>query len=270
MPRHLKLYITGVVAASALALVVTTLVFPVDPRIGARLRGSWASPRDRWPRARVLDRRRPCSHPPCPVRMPRGTLVRRLDRDHLGIAACLGGPAAGAWVALLGTTEIREVRGRIPWYGTLANHAGIVLPDGRRRAGHDGARRAAALVTDLSTPLRPLRVHGVFFAAQRSLIVLRRCVVAFARASRSERVLIGDARSFAASLLGLAPIGWLMAQIYVDRRGGPACCSRCRCTRPASRTSNFIEMREMFTQTITALAGAVDKRDPFTSSTPGA
>ena len=24
--------------------------------------------------------------------------------------------------------ELREVRGRIPWYGTLANHAGIVLP----------------------------------------------------------------------------------------------------------------------------------------------
>ena len=32
---------------------------------------------------------------------------------------------------------------------------------------------------------------------------------------------------------------------------------------------NFIEMREMFTQTITALAGAVDKRDPFTGSTRG-
>jgi putative nucleotidyltransferase with HDIG domain len=28
---------------------------------------------------------------------------------------------------------------------------------------------------------------------------------------------------------------------------------------------NFIAMREMFTQTITALAGAVDKRDPYTS-----
>jgi putative nucleotidyltransferase with HDIG domain len=29
--------------------------------------------------------------------------------------------------------------------------------------------------------------------------------------------------------------------------------------------NNFIEMREMFTQTIRALSGAVDKRDPFTS-----
>ncbi len=34
MPRQLKLYITGVVAVGALALVVTTLVIPVDPLIG--------------------------------------------------------------------------------------------------------------------------------------------------------------------------------------------------------------------------------------------
>ena len=43
-------------------------------------------------------------------------------------ATILGGPTAGTWVALLGTTEIRELRGRMPWYGTLANHAGMMLP----------------------------------------------------------------------------------------------------------------------------------------------
>ena len=30
---------------------------------------------------------------------------------------------------------------------------------------------------------------------------------------------------------------------------------------------NYTEMREMFTQTISALAEAVDKRDPYTAST---
>ena len=34
MPRQLKLYITGVVAAGALALAVTTFVIPVNPLIG--------------------------------------------------------------------------------------------------------------------------------------------------------------------------------------------------------------------------------------------
>lgn len=42
-------------------------------------------------------------------------------------AWALGGPAAGAWVALLGTFEVRELRGRIPWYGVVANHAMMVL-----------------------------------------------------------------------------------------------------------------------------------------------
>ena len=39
-------------------------------------------------------------------------------------AMTLGGPAVGGWVAALGTTEMRELRGEIPWYGSLANHAG--------------------------------------------------------------------------------------------------------------------------------------------------
>ena len=42
-------------------------------------------------------------------------------------AWALGGPAAGVWVALLGTFEVRELRGRVPWYGVVANHAMMVL-----------------------------------------------------------------------------------------------------------------------------------------------
>jgi diguanylate cyclase (GGDEF)-like protein len=42
-------------------------------------------------------------------------------------AWALGGPAAGVWVALLGTFELRELRGRVPWYGVVANHAMMVV-----------------------------------------------------------------------------------------------------------------------------------------------
>ena len=64
---------------------------------------------------------------PFPVRMPRGTLVS-VAIAPIVAAMALGGPTAAGWVALIGTTEVREVRGRIPWYGTAANHAGVVLP----------------------------------------------------------------------------------------------------------------------------------------------
>ena len=38
----------------------------------------------------------------------------------------LGGPAAGAIVAMVSTIERRELR-EVPWYGTLANHAGLAF-----------------------------------------------------------------------------------------------------------------------------------------------
>ncbi len=62
-----------------------------------------------------------------PVKMPRGTLVSVSIAPILA-SIDLGGPAVGVWVAAIGSTELRELRGRIPWYGTLSNHAGLVLP----------------------------------------------------------------------------------------------------------------------------------------------
>jgi putative nucleotidyltransferase with HDIG domain len=77
-------------------------------------------------------------------------------------------------------------------------------------------------------------------------------------------VVRGEARSVASSLVSLAPIGWLMAQIYVL-----AAYASLLFALPLYMTrvayQSYTEMREMFTQTITALAEAVDKRDPFTS-----
>jgi len=77
-------------------------------------------------------------------------------------------------------------------------------------------------------------------------------------------VAIGDARGFAANLLALAPLAWLMALTYTIAWWATLLFALpLYTTRMAYR--RFVEMRDMFTQTIGALAGAVDKRDPFTS-----
>ena len=77
-------------------------------------------------------------------------------------------------------------------------------------------------------------------------------------------VIAGEARGTAASILSLAPIGWLMAQIYII-----AAWASLLFALPLYMTrlayQNYTEMREMFTQTIGALAEAVDKRDPYTA-----
>ena len=55
-----------------------------------------------------------------PIHVPRGSLVSVAAAPIIA-AAILGGPTAGAVVAAVGTIELRELRGRIPWYGVLYN-----------------------------------------------------------------------------------------------------------------------------------------------------
>ena len=62
-----------------------------------------------------------------PVRLPLGISAGRRIAPIVAAMSSVAQPSAG-WVAAIGTTEVREIRGTIPWYGTLANHAGIVLP----------------------------------------------------------------------------------------------------------------------------------------------
>ncbi len=80
-------------------------------------------------------------------------------------ATILGGPTAGAWVALIGTTEVRELRGRIPWYGTLCNHAAVVMP--AVVAGACDVRVRRARPSPSSDPMRFVAAMlggGVFLA----------------------------------------------------------------------------------------------------------
>jgi putative nucleotidyltransferase with HDIG domain len=183
-------------------------------------------------------------------------------------ATILGGPAAGAWVALIGTTEVREVRGRVPWYGTLSNHGGVVIPAAMAGLAmvpfgvpySDGVSVTQQLASPIGL-LAALVGGSVFLAINATLVAM---VVSLRTGQQVSSVIVGEARSVGTTVIGLAPIGWLMAQIYVISAWASLVFAvPLYMTRLAYQ--NFTDMREMFTQTITALAEAVDKRDPFTS-----
>jgi putative nucleotidyltransferase with HDIG domain len=77
-------------------------------------------------------------------------------------------------------------------------------------------------------------------------------------------VISSDSQETAFSSLALAPLGWLMAVVYsVQWWATLLFALPLFTTRQVSQRS--VEMREMFTQTIGALAEAVDKRDPYTA-----
>jgi hypothetical protein len=162
-------------------------------------------------------------------------------------------------VALIGTTELREARGRVPWYGTAANHAGVVLPAlvGGVIADMIRGTSAVAFVTFVST----MAGAGVLFLLN---LVITSFVVAY-RSNQSVRVVaMGDWRGISGNAMALAPLAWLMAQMYsIGWWASLLFALPLYTTRVAYH--RFVEMREMFTQTIGALAEAVDKRDPYTS-----
>jgi len=268
MPRSLKVYIAGVVTLSAVALVVATFVFPTDPRIALRLSGQGESGLGHpsnlelalgvgfWTLLTLVTSA-------LPVKLPRGT-QQAVAMAPLVAAMALGGPAVGGWVAAIGTTELRELRGRIPWYATLVNHAGAALP-----VVVAGVVRA--VIVAIASPGADLNFVVDFFATVAGATVLFALntiiaggVLALRTGQSFSTVISGDSRDTAINSLGLAPLGWLMSVVYSIQWWATVLFALpLYTTRMASQ--RFVEMREMFTQTIGALAEAVDKRDPFTA-----
>jgi HD-GYP domain-containing protein (c-di-GMP phosphodiesterase class II) len=256
MTRSLQLYIAGLVVISTVLLITTSSAFGADPAIAINFMGDEAVSQPEIVLGIVFWIVVTLFASALPVRMPRGMLVAVSIAPVLA-ALSLGGPAVGTWVALIGTTEVREIRGRIPWYGTVANHAGMIPP----------AVGAGLVIAAVGHGSLLIELVGIMLGAI-VLLVLNLLVVSGLLTIRTgqplRQLLLTDPRNFAASLIALAPLAWLMAQMYTL-----AWWASLLFALPLYTTRlayhNFIEMREMFTQTITALAGAVDKRDPYTS-----
>jgi HD-GYP domain-containing protein (c-di-GMP phosphodiesterase class II) len=266
MQRSLKIYIVGVVTASVFALVFATFVFPGESRIALSISGANGAgqPTDLeyvlgiafWILLTLVTSA-------LPVGLPRGT-QQAVSLAPLVASMALGGPAVAGWVAAVGTTELRELRGTVPWYGTLVNHAGIALP---LIAG--GVVRVAivaglspggdtSLIVDFAATVAGAMVFFVLNTA------IAGGVVALRTGQSIGAVIAGDSRDTAFNSVGLAPLGWLMAVVYSIQWWATLLFALpLYTTRMASQ--RFVEMRDMFTQTIGALAAAVDKRDPFTA-----
>jgi putative nucleotidyltransferase with HDIG domain len=260
MPKSLRFYIASVVATGAVALVVATFVFPAKPDVALRLfTDPTSTPTELelvlgivfWTALALVGSA-------LPVQLPRGTVQAVAIAPILG-SLFLGGPAVAAWVAAIGTTEVREVRGRIPWYGTLANHAGLVIP-----AVAAGTLREMLLgywsgpFADFATAMLAAAVFISFN------LILASMLLGLRTGQPVLAVFVGDSRGIASSVIALAPLSWLMTVTYgVQWWATMLFAVPLYSTRLAYK--RFVEMREMFTQTIGALAAAVDKRDPFTA-----
>ena len=191
------------------------------------------------------------------VRMPGGTYV---DVGFAPVVAAmnLGGPIVAGVVALLGATQSRELRREVPWYGVLANHAGITGP------AMVGAY-LLSLAPSRSTAIVDFAATAVAACVFFSLNIFVSAVFAAAKNGEPIKKLARENAGAYLNMLALAPIAWLMAQMYVKAGWWAVLLFALPLYTTRLAYQRFVEVREMFTETVRSLAEAVDKRDPFTS-----
>jgi HD-GYP domain-containing protein (c-di-GMP phosphodiesterase class II) len=201
------------------------------------------------------------------VRMPGGAVVDVGVAPVLA-ASILGGPQAAVVVSVIGTLEWREVRGLlpgkrggVPWYGTVYNHSSVLIPS---------VVVAWAYAIVIGPSFQPdLRSLVVLIGLGVVHVSINNFLTALAIALRENRsvrsVLVANVRQFGVSLAGLAPLAWLMAAMYVV--AGPIGVLPFAVPLYATRAGykKVVEIRDMFTQTVRSLAGAVDAKDPYTA-----
>jgi HD-GYP domain-containing protein (c-di-GMP phosphodiesterase class II) len=251
LPNQLKLVVLVVVVAAVSISGVCFIWFPLTHGIGG-----WAGVAF-WTAVVAVSAA-------LPVRMPGGALVN-VTTAPVVAAAALGGPIAGIVVAAVGTLEWREVRGLVkrggvPWYGTLYNHAESVIP----------AAVVGLICLSIDPAVEPslvslgiVAIAGVSYSGINT--VLTSLPISMLERKPVRAVAAGNLRQFGVSLAGLAPLAWLMAAMYVV--AGPIGILPFAVPLYATRVGykKVVEIRDMFTQTVRSLAGAIDAKDPFTA-----
>ncbi len=126
----------------------------------------------------------------------------------------LGGPTAAIWVAAIGSLEWRELSGRVPWYGVLANHAMIMIP-----AGLGGIVMAGLLQLGIgSDPQLGNLVALAAGAATFCVINMALAVLTvYVRAGRRPADALGISwRAIATMMTAESALAWVFAATYVS------------------------------------------------------
>jgi hypothetical protein len=258
MSRALKSYLATLVTSGIIVILVTGVVVPVDAHI--RL-GVLPAPNADillglafWTVVTLIASA-------LPMTMARGTVVTTSFAPLVAVMY-LGGPAAAAIVATIGVTEMRELKGKVPWYGTAANHIGLAVP------AILGAFVTRAMPQPSSEPILSLvAVLAGGFVFLFGNMALAEVAGALRRGVPISLGVLGDLGQYLFGGIGTVPLAWLMAQLYEQAGIGWWAVLLVVLPVYVMRISlhQVVEIREMFTQTVGALAQAVDARDAFTS-----
>ena len=200
-----------------------------------------------------------------PVRLPGGVVAHTTTTPIIAAVfdTALPNPFALCWIALIGTTELRDVRREVAlWpFGTLYNRFAYVL------AAFAAYAAAVAVPGDLGSG-QPLEVITQLIAAGTAFSVVNFGLAVTAASVRTSqpfrRVWALGASNVLTSLVAQVPLGWLMAQVALKVGLWAAVMVIIPLQLARYSLSKYTEIRDLFFGSVSALSQAIDAKDGFT------
>jgi HD-GYP domain-containing protein (c-di-GMP phosphodiesterase class II) len=197
-----------------------------------------------------------------PVPLPGGVFVNMSTAPLLATAfdSSLPQPFAVCWVGFIGTIEIRDLRRQVPWYGSLFNKFNYML-----------AAFAAWLVVAFTSPVAS--GGAVFTIVQIALagtgfMVVNNTLSILAASARTRtparKVFMVSLRNVGVGLISQVPLGWLMAEIALKVGEWATLLFIVPLLLARYSFTKYIELRDLFFGSVSALSQAIDAKDGFT------
>ena len=149
------------------------------------------------------------------LRDPGGHATLTFHLPFITAALILGGPVAGAWVAVVGTIDRRELR-EAPWYGVLANRAMLAiaaLAGGLALEGVLAIGRVAGL-EDAPVAWLVAGIAGTLVLAVVSALLTATTIVLRDGLAFGDTFALID-RSFRRTAVAETLLGWLFAVVWL-------------------------------------------------------
>ena len=198
-----------------------------------------------------------------PVKLPGGVVAHTTTTPIIAAMfdTQLPNPLALAWIAVIGTTEIRDIRRELPWFGTLYNRFAYLLS---ALSGWYAAQffvRSPGAEEPL-TVLAQLAAAGIAFSAVNQILAVM--AASFRTGQPVRRVWVLSIANVLTSLVAQVPLGWLMAEVAVKVGLWAAFMVMIPLQLARYSLSKYTEIRDLFFGSVSALSQAIDAKDGFT------
>ncbi len=196
-----------------------------------------------------------------PVRLPRGEGSVSIGFVFIFASIIIYGPGVGAWVAALGTISKKELRGEISLEKTLFNRAQLATC--ASVAGlvylHSGGSVGEVIFPDHLLPY--FASAGVYMLLNVSIMV---GIMALAQGTSFLNMWLVNFRWLTLNYLALGPIAVLIALVYTSIGMFGVLVFVFPLMLARHSFQRYIDMRDVYLSTVTALATSIDAKDPYT------